>query len=140
MKKPTPRKPGLVSATESLLRSAGQLRAASRQLRAAARRQKKNAAAWAEVARKIRAAVEMMRSGTPREAELMSPENAWNADPVARGERCFTYADYLELRGWEFEKFRNMPPISDDELASIEWDELFNEMLKPCGQPEGLSD
>lgn len=70
----------------------------------------------------------------------MSPENAPNADPVARRERGFTYADYLELRGWEFEKFRNMSPISDEELAAVNWDELFSEMLKPCGRPEQPGD
>jgi hypothetical protein len=42
--------------------------------------------------------------------------------PVRRVD--FTYLDYLELRGWEFEKFRRMPPISDDEIEAVDWQEL----------------
>jgi hypothetical protein len=33
----------------------------------------------------------------------------------------FTYLDYLELRGWEFEKFRSMPAITQEEIDTVDW-------------------
>ena len=36
----------------------------------------------------------------------------------------FTYLDYLELRAWEFEKFRCMPAITQEEIDTIDWEEL----------------
>jgi len=35
---------------------------------------------------------------------------------------AFTYLDYLELRAEEFGKFREMPPISDEEIDSFDPD------------------
>ncbi len=62
MKKHAPkRKLALQGVAESLLRSAGRLREASRQLSAAAEWQTASAAAWAECARKIRTAVERLK-------------------------------------------------------------------------------
>ena len=43
--------------------------------------------------------------------------------PAARAQR-FTYLDYLELRAWEFGKFRRLPPIRPEEIASVDWDAL----------------
>lgn len=36
----------------------------------------------------------------------------------------FTYLDYLELRGWEFEKFRHMPAITQEEIDTVDWGAL----------------
>ena len=43
---------------------------------------------------------------------------------TASPSRRFTYADYLELRGWEFDKFRSLPPIEDSEIDSVNWERL----------------
>ena len=39
--------------------------------------------------------------------------------PVRRAR--FTYLDYLELRGWEFEKFRHLPTITQEQIAAVNW-------------------
>jgi len=44
--------------------------------------------------------------------------------------RRFTYLDYLELRAWEFEKFRSMPPLSDEEIAAVDWKSLFRQLAR----------
>lgn len=46
------------------------------------------------------------------------------AGPSAGRAVRFTYLDYLELRAWEFEKFRHMPPIAAEEIAAVDWDDL----------------
>ena len=42
----------------------------------------------------------------------------------------FTYLDYLELRAWEFEKFRSMPPLTDEEIAAVDWEALFRQLTR----------
>ena len=49
--------------------------------------------------------------------------------PSARATR-FTYLDYLELRAWEFEKFRSMPPLTDEEIAAVDWKALFRQLTR----------
>jgi hypothetical protein len=71
----------------------------------------------------------------------MSPERAREARKPRPLGRSFTYADYLELRGWEFDKFRDMPPITDEELAGTDWAELAADLLgfasSPLDHPQG---
>ncbi len=63
----------------------------------------------------------------------MGPEDASRTGSIRRDERPFTYADYLELYGWEFDKFRQMPPITAEEVEAIDWDDLFDLLLRPFG-------
>ena len=67
----------------------------------------------------------------------MSADGARKADATAGSHRRYTYSDYLELHGWEFDKFRNMPPISDREIAELDWDELAAEFFGLGGGPQG---
>jgi len=43
----------------------------------------------------------------------------------------FTYLDYLELRGWEFEKFRHMPAITQEEIEAVSWVDLASQFDRP---------
>lgn len=52
----------------------------------------------------------------------------------------FTYLDYLELRAWEFRKFRFMPPIADEEIESVDWDALFSRLRGPVAATGTLFD
>lgn len=63
----------------------------------------------------------------------MRPEKAMSGGSVRRREQRFNYADYLELRGWEFEKFREMPPLTEEEIVAVDWDGLFARLLAPFG-------
>ena len=45
----------------------------------------------------------------------------------------FTYLDYLELYGWEFEKFRRMAPISDEEIETVDWSALAGKFSELAG-------
>jgi hypothetical protein len=63
----------------------------------------------------------------------MSAEKARRAEPATGQRRRFTYADYVELRGWEFDKFRDMPPITESELADTDWGELAALLCRPQG-------
>jgi len=47
-----------------------------------------------------------------------------SARPDAPRAVRFTYLDFLELRAWEFAKFRGLPPITAEEIAAIDWDAL----------------
>ena len=67
----------------------------------------------------------------------MSPEKTRE---TARRSRRFSYADYVELRGWEFGKFRDLPAIDDEEVAATDWDDLAARLIVPCGEPEGEAD
>jgi len=53
-----------------------------------------------------------------------SPAGEPAAGPEAPRAVCFTYLDFLELRAWEFVKFRGMPPITAQEIAAIDWGAL----------------
>jgi hypothetical protein len=55
---------------------------------------------------------------------IVGPMGGGATDSPPVGRSRFTYLDYLELRGWEFEKFRGMPPISDQEIAAVDWPAL----------------
>lgn len=146
MKKHAPkRKPKLQDVAESLLRSAGQLRYASHQLSLAAEQQTASATAWAECARKIHAAVERLkRPARPVRAKegpemSNSPANEGSTSlPAADAPRevCFTYLDYLELRAWEFRKFRAMPPITEEEIAAVDWKAVLRKLTELAAQPE----
>jgi len=61
----------------------------------------------------------------------MSPEKARRAEPTTGRITRFNYADYVELRGWEFDKFRRMSPISEEELADVDLASLAARLLGP---------
>ena len=73
----------------------------------------------------------MAKPAGPKEGPEMSasPANDGASRPPAARVARFTYLDYLELRAWEFEKFRCMPPITGEEIEAIDWKEL-TERLK----------
>ncbi len=49
----------------------------------------------------------------------------------------FTYLDYLELRAWEFSKFREMPPITEEEIAAVDWKAVLGKLTELAAQPDG---
>ena len=49
---------------------------------------------------------------------------------------CFTYLDYLELRAWEFRKFRGMPPITEEEIATVDWKAVLGRLKDLAAQPD----
>ncbi len=48
----------------------------------------------------------------------------------------FTYLDYLELRAWEFRKFRAMPPITIAEIAALDWKEVTRRLVELAAEVE----
>ncbi|MHC4871113.1 MAG: hypothetical protein ACYTFY_04655 [Planctomycetota bacterium] len=56
----------------------------------------------------------------------------WKAvKKVVNEKKNFTYLEYLEFSSAEeFEKFRDTPPISDADIAEIDWDTLCGRLDK----------
>lgn len=108
--------PNLEEVAGTLRRAGEQLTRAAAALRSAAREQQARAAAWAEAACRIREVVNHMRDLAAQRARVAAarPVEAQSL-PAARR---FTYADYLELHAWEFEKFRFLPAITEAEIAA----------------------
>jgi hypothetical protein len=67
----------------------------------------------------------------------MSHDNLHEAPPRSGSGRRFNYADYLELFGWEFEKFRALPAITAEDLAAADIDALVERLYESTPDPAG---
>ena len=56
-----------------------------------------------------------------RQMNIVGPVGGGATDSLPVRRTRFTYLDYLELRGWEFEKFRHLPTITREQIAAVNW-------------------
>jgi len=93
-----------------------------------ARRFQKSAKVMNEIASRIQAAADLHRKHDKQMARATRDLRA--CVDGQDGPLPFSYLEFLEFASSdEFNKFKDMPVVSEDEIAAIDWNDLANKLL-----------
>lgn len=96
-------------------------------MRELAKRFKSSSEVMQQIAKRIGEAAERHKANLRRLESTSS--RLGDCVEVKNGSLPFSYREFLEFTGDEFERFRNSGPITDDDVRSVDWDELSKGLL-----------